>query len=175
MGSIAEKLGYVWFYLVMKTTALLPDLVPCMKFRGLLVAPVMGSCGRNFQLCSGAIILSPGRVSVGNDVYIGYGTWIQGAGGVTFGNEVMLGPYVIVASSNHSKIGRSFRFGPPQMSEISLGDGSWVGAHGVVTAGVAIGEGAVVAANSVVTRNVEPDDLVGGCPAKSLRRVDGPA
>lgn len=51
-----------------------------------------------------------------------------------------------------------------------IGDGAWIGMRAMLMPGVRIGEGAVVAAGSVVTRDVEPYTIVGGNPARPLRR-----
>lgn len=46
----------------------------------------------------------------------------------------------------------------------------WIGARAVILDGVTIGDGAIIAAGSVVTKNVEPYTIVGGIPAKLIRR-----
>ena len=52
---------------------------------------------------------------------------------------------------------------------IIIGDGCGIGANATIIAGVTIGDGAVVAAGAVVTKDVEPNTLVGGVPAKTIR------
>lgn len=163
-----NRFRYIWFFLVMKFWGLFPDLVPVMRLRGILLKPVFKKCGRNFQICSHSMILSPENVSIGNDVYIAYGSWVQGGGGVKFEDEVMLGPYSILASSNHTLQDKSFRFGTPRLAPIVLRRGSWTGSHVTVVAGVEIGEGSAVAANSAVTIDVPPGVVVGGVPARKI-------
>lgn len=163
-----HRLKYVWFYFAMKVTSLLPDLVPFMRFRGLLLKPVFRKCGSNFQICSSAMILSPEKLTIGNDVYIAYGCWIQGAGGIELENEVMLGPYTILASSNHTQLNNSYRFGSPRMAPIVFRKGSWTGSHVTVVGGVEVGEGSACAANSAITKNVAAGTVVGGVPGKPI-------
>lgn len=51
-----------------------------------------------------------------------------------------------------------------------IGSDVWIGAQSVIKAGVSIGHGSIVAANSVVTKNIEPYSIVGGSPAKLIRK-----
>ena len=51
-----------------------------------------------------------------------------------------------------------------------IGHDVWIGAQSIIRAGVKIGHGAVIAANSVVIKDVEPYSIVGGNPAKEIRK-----
>ena len=51
-----------------------------------------------------------------------------------------------------------------------IGDGVWIGMRAVIMPGVKIGDGAVIAVNSVVTADVEPYTVVGGTPAKPIKK-----
>jgi putative colanic acid biosynthesis acetyltransferase WcaF len=53
---------------------------------------------------------------------------------------------------------------------IELGPGSWVAAAAFVGPGVVVGEGAVVGARAAVFKNVEPWVIVGGVPARAIRK-----
>ena len=54
--------------------------------------------------------------------------------------------------------------------DIVVGNDVWIGYEAVILAGVTIGDGAVVGARAVVTRDVPPYTIVGGVPAKPIRR-----
>lgn len=53
---------------------------------------------------------------------------------------------------------------------ISIGHDVWIGANAVLMDGIVIGSGAIIGAGAVVTRDVEPYAIVGGVPAKLIRR-----
>lgn len=54
--------------------------------------------------------------------------------------------------------------------DIIIGSDVWIGYEAVVMAGVTIGDGAIIAARAVVTKDVAPYTIVGGVPAKPIRR-----
>jgi len=60
---------------------------------------------------------------------------------------------------------------PPSADPVIIEDNVLIGANAVVLEGVRIGKGAVVAAGSVVTKNVEPDTVVAGIPARMIKSV----
>ena len=54
--------------------------------------------------------------------------------------------------------------------DIIVGNDVWIGYEAVVLAGVAIGDGAIIGARAVVTKDVPPYTIVGGVPAKAIRK-----
>ncbi len=57
--------------------------------------------------------------------------------------------------------------------DIVIGNDVWIGYEAVVLSGVTIGDGAIVAARSVVTKDVPPYTIVGGVPARPIRKRFG--
>lgn len=58
--------------------------------------------------------------------------------------------------------------------DIVIGNDVWIGYDAVIMAGVTIGDGAIIGARAVVTKNVEPYSIVGGVPAKEIRKRFAP-
>ena len=58
----------------------------------------------------------------------------------------------------------------PQKGDIVIGNDVWIGYNATIMAGVKIGDGAIIATNSTVTRDVEPYAIVGGNPAKEIKK-----
>ncbi len=58
----------------------------------------------------------------------------------------------------------------PHKGDTQIGNDVWLGYNAVIMPGITIGDGAVIAAHSVVTKDVEPYSIVGGNPAKFIRK-----
>lgn len=58
----------------------------------------------------------------------------------------------------------------PYKGNIEIGNDVWIGQYSTIMPGVKIGSGAIVATNSTVTKNVEPYTIVGGNPARVIRK-----
>ena len=55
-----------------------------------------------------------------------------------------------------------------------IGNDVWIGYDAVIMAGVRIGDGAIIGTRAVVTKDVEPYSIVGGVPAKEIRKRFAP-
>jgi maltose O-acetyltransferase len=117
---------------------------------------------RYTEIC-GPVVMGE-NIRINRDVYIRPNT--------TIGNNVGLGPFSRIITDTHAMGGAGKRVGPVEYRPIIIGDGVWVGAGATVLAGVTVGAGAVIAAGSLVTKDVPPNALVGGVPAKVIRFVD---
>ncbi|MDF1514222.1 MAG: acyltransferase [Anaerolineae bacterium] len=112
-------------------------------------------------------------IRIGSDSLIGEYSVIRGQGGVTIGNRVYTSPMVQIIAVNHvfDDPDRPFIDQGITAQGIVIEDDVWIGASAVITDGVRIGKGAVIGAGAVVTRNVEPHTVVGGVPARVIRKV----
>lgn len=129
------------------------------------------------SLILGAIELAgPGpiqsRLTIGADSQITAPLYADLCDTITIGDRVFIGHHAVLITTNH-EIGPHWqRCGGWKSAPIRIEDGAWLGARVTVLPGVTIGKGAVVAAGAVVTRDVPPDTLVGGVPAKVLRQLE---
>lgn len=58
----------------------------------------------------------------------------------------------------------------PHKGDTTIGNDVWIGYNATILAGVTIGDGAIIATNATVTKDVEPYTIVGGNPAKEIRK-----
>ena len=110
-------------------------------------------------------------LSVGDNSNIGPYAFIGCSGLIRIGSGVLMGPGVSLLGENHNFDDRQLPIRDQGVSRegISVGDNCWLGAGSVILAGTTIGAGAVVAAGAVVSRDVPPDTIVGGVPARVIR------
>jgi len=141
------------------------------------------SIGRSVKIGKGARIEALGKWNRGEPkISIGDGTLIQNhfhcgaASSVRIGREVLIAGRVYVTDHDHVYDNAQL---PPartralKIEPVVIGDGSWLGEGCVILKGVTIGERAVVGANAVVTCDVLPYTVVGGVPARMIRRING--
>ena len=109
---------------------------------------------------------------IGDDVFINAGCCFDLSASIVIEDRAQLAYQVTLITGAHDIGPHECRAGATAPQPISIGEGAWIGAECTVLPGVTIGAGAVVAAGSVVTKDVAPDTLVGGVPAKPLRGLE---
>ncbi|HVW26656.1 MAG TPA: acyltransferase [Polyangiaceae bacterium] len=110
--------------------------------------------------------------SVGQDTYITGPLRINFGGSVRIGSGVNIGHDCLLLTVDH-EVGPPWRrAGWSTHLPIVIEDGVWIASRVTVLPGVTIGRGAVVAAGAVVATDVAPHTMVGGVPARVLRKLD---
>ncbi len=127
----------------------------CLIWGPLVIRPIGGA--RNISIGSGSFLNSNTRFGVPKSR-------------VAIGRNVQIGPSVCFETVSHSLKYHPDRGRDDLFGDIVIEDRVWIGAGAILTKGVRVGMGAVVAAGAVVTKDVEPYTLVGGVPARVLRR-----
>lgn len=109
------------------------------------------------------------NIHIGKHVFINSSCHFQDQGGIYIGDNVLIGHNVVLATVNHNMnpYDRHNIYKP-----IHIQDRVWIGSNVVITQGVTIGEGSVVAAGAVVTKDVPPNTVVGGIPAKVIKAIE---
>ncbi|NYT41680.1 sugar O-acetyltransferase [Sphingomonas sp. R-74633] len=110
------------------------------------------------------------NIRIGRGVFINQNCTMYDLGGITIGDDVLIGPNVSLITSGHP-IEPAQRRDGVTAAPIVIERNVWIAAGAMVIGGVTIGENSVVAAGSVVTRDVPPNSLVGGNPARLIRTI----
>ncbi|MDY6257757.1 MAG: DapH/DapD/GlmU-related protein [Bacteroidaceae bacterium] len=127
----------------------------------------------NGGLDSTSYIMPPFQIDFGCQMKIGKGVFVNhsltcmAAGGITIDDGAMIGPNVRIVTDNHDFQNRMVLRCKP----VHIGRSAWIGVGAVILPGVNIGENAVVAAGAVVTKDVAPNTIVGGNPAKFIKNI----
>ena len=109
------------------------------------------------------------NINIGEEVFINACCHFQDHGGVTIGDGCQIGHNVVFATLNHELEPEKRKTTRP--ATIVLGKNVWIGSNATILQGVKIGDNAVVAAGAVVTKDVPPNTVVGGVPAKFIKII----
>lgn len=113
-----------------------------------------------------------GQLTVGKNTWIGKNFTVNGNGKVEIGDNCDIGPEATFQTGGH-KIGSAARRAGEGMSFSQVVEsGSWIGGRSTILNETVIGSGCVVAGCSCVTKSVEKNTMVGGVPAKLIRKLD---
>lgn len=107
---------------------------------------------------------------VGRNVFVNQNCTFYDLGGLDIADDVMIGPNVSIITSGHP-LAPSQRRSAVVAKPIVIERNVWIGAGATIVGGVTVGENSVVAAGSVVTKDVPPNSLVGGNPARAIRSL----
>jgi acetyltransferase-like isoleucine patch superfamily enzyme len=114
------------------------------------------------------------EVSIGDYTSIWYGTVISARNEITIGSHCAISwNCTIIDNDMHEIVGSGDQVLARKNPAVRIGDHVWIGASSIVLKGVTIGENSVVAAGAIVTRDVAPNTLVQGAPAKPVRTIAG--
>jgi len=128
-----------------------------------------------------------GKISIGESCYIGDGARIWSSEAVHIGSRVLISHNVNIHDTDSHSIDSNLRSqhfyvimttGHPKenvfdikASSVVIDDDVWIGFNSTILKGVTIGKGSVIAACSVVTKNVPPNVMVAGNPAKIVKSI----
>jgi len=119
-----------------------------------IVSPFYCDCGR--------------RLKLGKNIIINKGATILPPGIVEIEDNVLIGPNVQIVTVDHDLEDRHnlYHFG-----KVTIKNNAWLGIGVTICPGVTIGKNSVVAAGSVVTDDVPDNTMVGGVPAKIIKKL----
>ena len=108
-------------------------------------------------------------IRLGKNVFINHNCSFLDIGGITIEDDVQIGPSVKLTSENHPLDPADRK--TVLLQPILIKRNAWIGAGATILPGVTVGENAVVAAGAVVSRDVPPNTVVAGIPAKVVKTI----
>jgi acetyltransferase-like isoleucine patch superfamily enzyme len=111
------------------------------------------------------------ELRIGDGTSINRGVCLCARDAIHIGRNCGIGNDVLILDSDFHEIGDHNGLHADVPAAVTIGDDVWLASRSVVLKGVTIGDGAVVCAGSVVATSVPPYTLVGGSPARPIRRL----
>lgn len=109
---------------------------------------------------------------LGDNTFVNTNSIISASHNIVIGKNCQIANQVIIMDGDFH--GVDDRDGSSKTQSIIIEDDVWLATRSMVLKGVRIGKGATVAAGAVVTKDVPPYTLVGGVPAKAIRKITVP-
>ena len=133
----------------------------------------LGHLGSGSHIYPGVVITYPEHVFIGDDVSIAPEVHVGASsqGMITIGNRCAIAAGTRIVTPTHdpdvlpiSRVGIN--------KSVTVGDDVWIGTAAIILPGVIIHNGAIVGAGAVVTKDVPPDCVVGGVPARIIKKLE---
>ena len=137
-----------------------------IPFRQILAKKLFKSCGDGFVANEGCRFNFANNIEIGKNVSWNAGCYLDAKGGIKLGDFSMLTEYVKIFTHSHSEGNHMVR----EYNGVEIGDYAKVYTAATILPGVKLGTGAIVATGAIVTKSVENFTLVGGIPAKPMRK-----
>ena len=128
--------------------------------------------GAGVRICSSAQIRGIGDLTIGENTWVGHNCHIISACNIDIGKNVDIAPNVFFTTgSHHIDLLGDRVAGKGKQEAIKIGDGSWIAAGSIILPGTSIGDKSIVAAGAVVKGEFPPNSLIGGAPAKLIKKL----
>lgn len=145
-----------------------PFSLPIFKGYRVFILRLFGAkIGNRCAISASVKIWAPWNLRIGNIVAIGPRAKIYNPGVIILKDKVAISQDSTLCSASHDI---TDSLNPLVTKPISIDRFAWVAAEAFVGMGVTIGEGAVIGARSAVFKDVEPWTIVGGNPAKFIKK-----
>lgn len=140
---------------------------PCFGLRRAILRCFGAKVGENVNIYPSALIYFPWNLEIGDDSSIGEWALIYNLGSVTIGERTTISQRAHLCAGTHDYTNPVLLLIKPP---ITIGNEVWVCADTLVGPNVSVGNGAVLAAGSVICKDVNAFDVVGGNPAKFIKK-----
>jgi putative colanic acid biosynthesis acetyltransferase WcaF len=138
-------------------------------WRAFLLRCFGAKVGRKCRVRRTARFYYPWQVTLGDMCIVGDRAELYSLGRISLGDRAMVSQEAYLCAGTHDYTSLAL---PLVTMPVDIGADAWICARAFIGPGARIGEGAVVAAGAVVVKNVDPWMIVGGNPAKFIKKRD---
>lgn len=128
---------------------------------------------KNVKIVTPMYISTLSFLRIGENSWVGRNFSFEGNGSVEIGANCDLGPSITCITGSHKIGNMNRRAGEGYNSNISIGNGVWIGAKTTLLPGVSVADGCVIGADSNVTKNTTKNGIYVGNPAMRIRDLEG--
>ena len=136
-----------------------------------LLTELLGSYGEGAEIRSPFFCEYGHQIRIGSGTFANFGLTVLDVATVTIGEDVQIGPHVQLLTATHPLEPGPRRDKWEYAKPIVIADNVWLGGGVIVCPGVTIGQNTVVGAGSIVTKDLPPDVLAVGAPARVVRSL----
>lgn len=167
MGNEMSKIHKSVYYAVTLLGNMIINKLPSRHLRRWFYQLLGAQFGKNCMPSRRVEILLPKGLKLGDGVAVGWFAELDARGGIMVDHDTNISSHVKLITGSHDIDDTDFT---ADFLPIHIGHHCWIGTGATILQGVKIGDGAVVAAGAVVNKDVEPWTVVGGIPAKEIRK-----
>lgn len=142
------------------------------RYRGFFWGIFLYSSDINLRIKESVRFINTRNISIGKTVFINHDSEFDATSAcIKLGDNISIGQHCSFITTNHI-----FKKGVLMNSQGNIGEeiiienDVWIAAHCIILPGVTIGTGSVIAAGAVVTKDVAPYSVMGGVPAKLIKK-----
>lgn len=137
-----------------------------------LLESLLGSIGEGTEIRPPLHVDYGSNLSIGARSFANFGLTALDVARITIGDDVQMGPHVQLLTPTHPIEPEPRRAKWEAAQPITIGDNVWLGGGAIVLAGVTIGDNSIVGAGAVVTKDVPPNVVVVGSPARIVKSLE---
>lgn len=185
LSSLIKKIYVIIFNKIIKCN--FAEMKGCIISPHQLLGEKYISIGEKTTLQKGVILTAWDKygqqtftpsIKIGNNCSIGEYAHITACKEIIIGNNVLTGRRIYISDNAHGNSTKEEIDIPPikrplyVKGSVIIEDNVWIGERVCILSGVHIGKGAIIAANAVVTHDVPAACIVGGVPAKIIKKMN---
>lgn len=162
---LVRRIKTIWLELIVMKAHIVGCIVFSHHLRRAFYRFIGMRIGAGSSIHMHLTLYNPSGITIGEDTIVGERCTLDGRAPLVIGNHVDIASEVMMYNSEHDI--NDPKFGAI-VAPVTIEDYVFVGPRAIILPGVTIHKGAVIGAGAVVTKDVEPNAIVGGVPAKVI-------